>query len=132
MSVRRSIDNFSTRSSDTLKGFACMLRLEAALRQLVIEQLSAIAGPKWHKQRLPSDVNEKLVEGPKYERAFKWFEFTPHHPICYVDFPDLLKIIVRADNWNTCFSAIFGNKDNLAAKYREIELVRNKIAHTRY
>jgi hypothetical protein len=122
---------FRDRARDTVAGYHRILRIEAALRELIIEELSKIAGQKWHKQRLPSDLSPKLSEGPKYERAYKWIEFIPHHPICYLDFPDLPKIIARADNWRDCFERYFGNKDSFQSKFRDIELVRNKIAHSR-
>lgn len=50
--------------------------------------------------------------------------------IYYVDFPDYIKIITRKDNWNDVFAPIFGNREAVSTKLRELEPIRN-IAHSR-
>ena len=51
--------------------------------------------------------------------------------ICYVDFTDYGKIILRKDNWRDVFEKIFKDKTILQAKLRELEPIRNDIAHNR-
>jgi hypothetical protein len=55
----------------------------------------------------------------------------PQHPIYYVDFPDLKKIIERADNWQEVFAAVFVRKDFVTTTFGELEVIRNKVAHNR-
>ena len=63
--------------------------------------------------------------------AIKWTELLPHHPLYYLDFPDLKKIIDRKDNWEEYFIKYFTDKDVFISLLRELEPIRNKIAHHR-
>ena len=47
--------------------------------------------------------------------------------IFYVDFTDYVKIITRKDNWKQ----VFKNKEAISVKLRELEPIRNAIAHFR-
>jgi hypothetical protein len=49
----------------------------------------------------------------------------------YVDFADYLKIITRADNWKEIFRDIFFEQELISAKFKELNPIRNKIAHSR-
>ena len=51
--------------------------------------------------------------------------------MAYVDFADYLKIITRADNWKEIFRDIFFEQELISAKFKELNLIRNKIAHSR-
>lgn len=105
--------------------------IENAVRELIVELLSAIDGPRWYKKRLPGDVLGKYREGVEFERGIKWFQLIPLHPIYYIDFPDLKKIIERDNNWQDAFKRIFSRKDILSSTLGEVEFIRNKIAHNR-
>lgn len=74
---------------------------------------------------------DKFRRGRETERAARWNQVVLHHPIYYVDFPDLKKIIERDENWRRVFGRIFGRKDLVSAALSESEAVRNKIAHNR-
>src|SRR5258706_1631607 len=114
-----------------LQGYAYLYSLESGLRELIIECLEPL-GSKAYKQRLPGDVLDKYRKGREFELSIKWKSLIPHHPLYYVDFTDLRKIILRDDNWKELFKPIFSNKDLLRAKMsEELDLVRNKIAHNR-
>jgi hypothetical protein len=51
--------------------------------------------------------------------------------MAYVDFADYLKIITRADNWKEIFRDIFFEQELISAKFKELNPIRNKIAHSR-
>jgi len=51
--------------------------------------------------------------------------------IFYVDFSDYSKIILRRDDWDQVFAPIFKEKEVISAKLRELEPVRNALAHFR-
>src|SRR5260221_3955565 len=111
--------------------FSMLYSIETALRELIIESLSTIEGPKWYKKCLPGDILEKYKNGWEAEKRSHWSQCIPHHPIYYVDFPDLRKIIEREDNWKKAFENIFTRKDILSSTLSELEPIRNKIAHNR-
>jgi len=116
---------------ENMRIYELLYLIEVGLRELIIQSLEATCGPNWWKERLPDDVLKKYRKGREYERSIKWCQLVPHHPIYYVDFPDLRKIIERADNWREVFSAIFKRKEILIGTLSELEPIRNKIAHNR-
>jgi hypothetical protein len=116
---------------ENLRAFQILFSIENSLRELIVEELSRTSGAQWFKNRLPGDVLEKFREGVKFERKIKWIQLVPHHPIYYVDFPDLRKIIMRSDNWKDPFRTIFQSETVLEGTLTEIEFIRNKVAHNR-
>lgn len=114
-----------------LCGLNLIFKLENGLREFVVEELSKLFGPRWYKQRLPGDILKKYADSISIQRQIRWSKIIPHHPIYYVDFPDLKKIIERQDNWDDCFSKFFGRKDLISATLSELEPVRNSLAHNR-
>src|SRR4029077_18927016 len=85
--------------------------IEAGLREFIIDALGDKFGALWWKIRLPPDVLKSFKEGRSYEKGIKWSEIVPHHPLYYVEFPDLKKIIQRSDNWRDVFEPVLKNKD---------------------
>ncbi len=116
---------------ENIEIYCYLYSIETALRELIIESLRAVDGSRWYKKRLPGDVLEKYREGVEFEKSVKWFQLVPLHPIYYIDFPDLRKIIEREDNWKDAFKRIFSRKDILSSTLAELEFIRNKIAHNR-
>jgi hypothetical protein len=111
--------------------FSYLYCIETVLRELIVEVLEPIAGPRWYRTRLPGDVLAKYREAIAYQRRTPWQRLQPHHPVYYIDFPDLRKIIERDDNWRDAFDRIFVRKDAIASTLSELEPVRNAIAHNR-
>ena len=99
--------------SNSVQAFNLLFAIENALREFIIESLSRFAGPKWYKTRLPGDVLKKYREGQQYERATPWIELVPHHPIYYVDFSDLRKIIEQNNNWADVFKDLYQRSQTL-------------------
>jgi len=116
---------------ENIEIYCYIYRIETALRGLIIESLRAVDGSRWYKKRLPGDVLKKYREGIEFEKSLKWFQLVPLHPIYYIDFPDLKKIIEREDNWKDAFKRIFSRKDICSSTLGELEFIRNKIAHNR-
>ena len=113
------------------KAYALLYAMENALRMLIVEQLETVAGPRWYNQRLPGDVLASYRTARGEERRIRWTKLVPHHPIYYVDFPSLRKIIEQKNNWNDAFGMIFGRKDIFASSWSTVEPIRNKVAHSR-
>ena len=116
---------------ENLKIYQYLFGIEIVLRELIIESLDVIGGPKWYNTRLPADVLANFKKGFNYEKKSAWFQLIPHHPIYYINFPDLKKIIERKDNWSETFVNVFSRKDILSSTLSELEFIRNKIAHNR-
>lgn len=116
---------------ENIISYQYLYEIEIALRELIICCLQDLHGPKWYKSCLPSDVLDKYKKGIQSEQSIKWSNFIPHHPIYYIDFPDLKKIIQKRDNWNSVFKEIFRREEIFSSSVTEIEFIRNKIAHNR-
>jgi len=114
-----------------IRAFVVVYGLENALRELIVEELAKLSGPRWYKHRLPGDILKKYIEAVQLQRQIHWAEIIPHHPIYYVDFPDLKKVIERQDNWDGCFCSVFGRRDLISATLSELEPIRNSLAHNR-
>jgi len=116
---------------ENLAIFRFFYSIEVGLRELIIELLAAGYGPHWWRLRLPPDVLQVYRDGRKYERTIGWLQLVPHHPLYYLDFPDLKKVIIRSDNWEQVFRHVFTSRDSLVGTLSELEPIRNKIAHNR-
>jgi hypothetical protein len=111
--------------------FALLYSIETGLRELIILKLSEVAGTRWARTRLPSDVLEKSRTGLTYEKATPWGQLVPHHPIYYTDFADLRKIIERKENWDDTFASVFVRRELITSTLSELEFIRNRVAHNR-
>ena len=116
---------------ENIEIYCYLYRIETAFREFIIESLRALDGSLWYKRRLPGDVLEKYRKGIEFERSVKWSQLVPHHPIYYIDFPDLKKIIEREDNWRDAFRPVFSKKEIVSSLFFELEVIRNKVAHSR-
>jgi hypothetical protein len=90
--------------------------------------MSTTYGTKWTKQRVSENIRSRwadrktaAIEDGEIER--------PLHD--YADIFDYAEIIVRNDNWNDVFSAIFGNKDEVQVSFRRLNAARRPVAHGR-
>ena len=111
--------------------YKVLQKLETKLRECIQTRLETVS-KNWWKERMPKDVQEKVeLRKTKNEKQWPWHVNKDLPFIYYVDFTDYLKIITRRDNWNQAFKTIFKDKDAISVKLRELEPIRNAIAHFR-
>lgn len=111
--------------------YGILYNIEVGLREFIIEILENKFGPRWWKTRLSADLIYSFKEGMKSVEKTRWWEVVIHHPVYYLNFPDLKKIIEQKDNWRNVFENVFGRKDLIIGKLVELEFIRNDIAHNR-
>src|SRR3989344_4886001 len=107
--------------------------LETNLRQFIESKLSQIT-QNWWKERIPRDVQEKAkLNSEKSQSPWPWVKTENKSVIAYIDFPDYAKIIQRKDNRRDIFPEIKDERvvDSIVTKLKELEYIRNKIAHSR-
>ncbi len=111
--------------------YAILRQLETALRGHIRLRLSGLTAT-WWIQRVPEDVR-KNAEDRKLRREgmWPWSEGGQVELLAYLDFADYLKIISRRDNWRDAFRSTFKDEEILRAKLRELEAIRNDVAHMR-
>jgi hypothetical protein len=111
--------------------YTTLAELENGLRQCITTQLSKLS-QSWWKERVPERVRticeERKREG---DLPYPWFSPKEYHPICYADFHDYVTIIKKRDNWEYAFKNVFKDVEMISSKLRELEPLRNKIAHSR-
>ena len=115
---------------NNLEAYKLLHFIENMLRVIIVNNLSSI-DPFWYKTRLPGDIYSKYKDGRKITRSNKWCRQIFHHPIYYVDFPDLKKIISSQNNWDDVFKQYFNKKEILIGYLESLEFTRNNIAHNR-
>ena len=112
-------------SSDVLR------MLERELRRCIEERLSRVTA-NWWTERVPEEVRlhaERRVS--LRERVWPWLDGGGHRAVEYLDFPDYARIILDLQNWQQVFSSVFVDQDALRVKLRELEPIRNDVAHSR-
>jgi len=118
-------------SFEKLEPYQTLKELETSLRLFIEEKLKQLT-INWWKERIPSDVQEKAKENmSKNESPWPWVKTEEKSPIFYINFPDYGKIIQRRDNWNDVFLKIFRDPGMIISWLKELEDIRNKIAHFR-
>ncbi len=105
--------------------------LEDDLRRFIEESLAQVS-KNWWKERIPLDVQEKANNRrDKSDSPWPWIKSQKESLISFIDFPDYSKIIQRRDNWNNVFVTTFKDEGVIVSKLKELEDIRNKIAHMR-
>lgn len=115
---------------ENIETYKLLYKIEIGLREFIIDVLSTYLGNKWHKT-LPEDVKNKMIAGKESEKKTSWVNCIPYHPMYYVDFSDIVKIIEQGDKWKNVFSNYFSRKEIISSTLKELEPIRNKIAHNR-
>jgi hypothetical protein len=111
--------------------YRTLKRLESGLRECIRGGLGKVTR-NWWKERVPKDVQERAkLRINKNEKQYPWHVEKGLSPLFYIDFADYIKIITRRDNWRTVFEPIFKDKEIISAKLRELEPIRNAVAHVR-
>jgi hypothetical protein len=112
--------------------YRALFTIETVLRELIIDALSTVAGPRWWKTRLSPEGLRQFKENLEKERRTTWTSNIPHHPIYYVGLPDLRASIEQRNNWQEVFRNVFPrDKDLVTTDLFELESIRNKVAHNR-
>ena len=125
----RSLGSSARESPST--DYLLLQELEHATRRYRMEKLSAL-DPNWWTQRVPMDVRENAERRKRdRETTWPWDEGRDMPLIHYVDFADYSKIISRKDNWRDAFHETFRDVEVVRAKLRELEPIRNDVAHYR-
>ncbi len=101
--------------------------LENSFRKLVLTTLEGKYGKDWWMNAtIATDTRRNVDSRMKQEDENRWHARRGAHPIFYTDFSDIGLIIIN--NWSE-FKDIFHKQYRLLAKFEEIELSRNIIAH---
>jgi hypothetical protein len=125
------VEQERVRAAKESKPYETMQKLESSLRSFIVSNLELVSS-SWWKERVPSDVQQRAEERRgKNERLYPWQRPNETQLIHFVDFADYVKVITRKDNWDQVFAKVFKDKEIISAKLRELEPIRNAVAHFR-
>jgi len=111
-----------------VEAFKTIYAFESRIRRFINEIMSEKYGPNWARHRVHGDLKREWEE--KRNKALESGE--PEHPlICYADFTHYETIIVRKDNWEEVFKAVFRNKESVAESFRRLYPMRIPTMHSR-
>jgi hypothetical protein len=119
------------RSYPSQEAYTILKELEIRLRECIHGKLENIS-ENWWNERVPKDVKDRAESRKKKnQQQYPWHKSKNLLLVFYIDFADYNKIISRRDNWREAFREVFKDKEIISAKLRELEPIRNAIAHSR-
>jgi hypothetical protein len=123
--VRASPSSEASDSSTNLR------RLEQGLRR-IIEVNLARRTTNWWVECVPGQVRrsaERRME--RREKQYPWLTEGSANALDFLDFSDYSRIITDSMNWEASFRSTFGDSEWIRVKLRELEPIRNDLAHSR-
>jgi hypothetical protein len=134
-SIKVDVETVDRSNPLSLKGldlgvlaFEMLRTFEIGFRVFLYQIMLVTCGTKWIKQRVSENIRNRWME--RKAAAIEDGEIErPLHD--YADIIDYAEIIVRNDNWDEVFSAIFRNKDEVQVSFRRLNAARRPVAHGR-
>jgi len=110
--------------------YSLLKELELKLRAIIQRELSK-KSENWWNELVPKSVrNVACKRKEREEKLWPWLDVRQDLPLIhYINFRDYAKIINK--NWDICFKFIFADREIIIGKLKELEPIRNKIAHFR-
>ncbi len=111
--------------------YEAMVRLERGLRRLIEERLEPLDSDWWGSRVPKAARNRAESRLVRNDAQYPWMRGKSVGVVHYLDFPDYATIICEDRNWGEAFEAVFGDRDLVGAKLRELGPIRRDIAHSR-
>jgi Swt1-like HEPN len=129
---RRTVDRSSrdhlNRGDIGVVAFQLLRTFEIGFRVFLAHLMSRSCGTKWIKQRVSENARNRWTERRAAAIEDGEIELPLHD---YADIFDYAEIIIRSDNWDEVFSAIFRNKDEVQVSFRRLNAARRPVMHGR-
>jgi hypothetical protein len=109
--------------------YRMLFLLENNLRIFLQEKLYEKYGTQWWEKGISQGLRDKADERKNEENSLGFKISETKNDIEYLSFPDLSKIIVN--QWKEVFESIFKDQSTVELKLKELEAIRNAIAHNR-
>ncbi|MFQ5892041.1 MAG: Swt1 family HEPN domain-containing protein, partial [Candidatus Methanofastidiosia archaeon] len=116
--------------SESMDGFEILFNLENNLRIFMEERLQEAYGDRWWRKGVHYNVYANWQAKKKAEVNNPWCDTRDLPMLMYSNFTQLAMIIESNKNWDI-FRPYFKDKSSILGKLKELEPIRNKIAHNR-
>jgi DNA sulfur modification protein DndB len=136
--IARQVDGFAEpylrahqKDRENQEPYRLMREVEGALRKSISGSLESLASA-WWRERVPLDVREEADRRKAQDDSpWPWMERKQYPAYFYMSFADYSKVILKRDNWREAFEPVFRNANWVDVVFRELERIRNDIAHNR-
>ena len=125
-----AIASESVRTSSILmqRNFRILYVFENLVREFIISTfIDEDKTTEWFEIRANTDMKKKLIDRKKNEEKNQWHTGRNEHPLFYMDFSDLSKLILA--HWDV-FKDYFPDQAWVSSRIKDAERTRNVIAHT--
>ena len=109
--------------------YKILFSLENRLRQFIESRMRAKHGPEWWTKHVSGNLKKNADDMRETEDSLGWHVSAANSNMEYLLFEDLGKIIIV--NWKEVFEQVFHNQQRIILRLKELESMRNSIAHTR-
>lgn len=109
--------------------YKILFQLENRVRKFIEKKLINNFDNEWWKQGISLALRNKADDRKNDESSYGWTISVPKTDLDYLSFPDLGKIITN--NWKDVFQQHFNDKSKIELKLKELEEIRNCVAHMR-
>lgn len=109
------------------RAYLLLFTLENIVRELISSRLEEADGVDWFEKRATAPMKTKVADRKQKEQRDLWHSGRNKHPIYYLDFGDLSKLMVN--HWAE-FEDLLPGQPWVQARLDEAERSRNVIAHT--
>ena len=120
-------ENIRTSSLIMQRYFRILYVFENSVRDFIQNTFQEIDGDDWFTTRSNRDMKTKLEKRKDSESKNQWHTGRNEHPIFYMDFGDLSRLIIN--HWNV-FQDYFPDQAWVTSRISDSERSRNVIAHT--
>ncbi|MDO6674579.1 Swt1 family HEPN domain-containing protein [Tenacibaculum sp. 1_MG-2023] len=120
-------ENIRTSSIIMQRYFRILFVFENSVRDFIQNTFFEIDGTDWFTKRSNRDMKTKLEKRKANEQKNQWHTGRNEHPIFYMDFGDLSKLIIN--HWDV-FQDYFPDQAWVTSRISDSERSRNVIAHT--
>jgi DNA sulfur modification protein DndB len=111
--------------------YKLMRKIEDSLRECIHDSLAALS-ENWWRERIPPDVRDLAQERKERDESpWPWMDGKQYPAYYYMNFSEYSKVISKRDNWREAFEATFVDAEWVRVWFKDIERIRNDIAHNR-
>ena len=109
--------------------FATITAFENATREFVFSVLVEHYKTEWWIKGVQNNIRTRAESRKEAESKIKWHVSRGDAMMSYLDFGDLVKIMLSSENWSL-FQPYVDSQDGLRALFDDIEKSRNVIMHS--
>lgn len=116
----------------TSKPYLLLAELEVRLRSFIAERLATLYGRRW-EERIPAEVRHRAKERQAAAQGLAppGLVAEEESVLEFCSFGDYLEIVLTRENWGEAFAPVFGSREWVTRRLKDLQALRNAVAHHR-